>query len=200
MPDTSQWLITSFEPFAGRPVNNSHSVMNEVVRIVSGETAFPVRIHTHVLPVEYDRCDEALLTEVTRLQQSGIRLSGVLSLGEGAEEFKLETRANNLDDVPDLADNAGVTREKSVIFPDLSPADTIPLRFPYEAFSRIRTSVNPGYFICNHLCARMGRHFQKNNDPYFGFIHVPRTGMGGMFTAEVCAAVIVQGLRKTVTS
>jgi pyrrolidone-carboxylate peptidase len=196
MPDTSHWLITSFEPFAGRPVNNSHSVMNELVRIVSEDSSFPVRIHTCVLPVEYDRCADSLLVEVNRLQQTGVQLTGVLSIGEGAEEFKLETRANNLDDVPDLADNAGVSRAKSLIFPDLAPSETIPLRFPFEAFSRIRTSINPGYFICNHLCARMGLLWSKPSDPLFGFIHVPRTGMGGMFTAEVCATVIAQGLKK----
>jgi pyrrolidone-carboxylate peptidase len=197
MSDTRHWLITSFEPFAGRPVNNSEAVMNELVRIVSEDPSFPVRVHARVLPVEYERCAESLLTEVNRLQQDGVHLSGVLSIGEGAEEFKLETRANNLDDVPDLADNAGVTRTKSVIFPDLPTSETIPLRFPFDAFSRIRTSVNPGYFICNHLCARMGRLWSEPSDPVFGFIHVPRTGMGGMFTAEVCAAVIAQGLRKT---
>jgi hypothetical protein len=32
--------------------------------------------------------------------------------------------------------------------------------------------------------------------PFFGFIHVPRTGMGGIFTADVCAAIIVNGFKK----
>jgi len=56
---------------------------------------------------------------------------------------------------------------------------------------------SPGFFVCNHLCARMGMEFSDQNKPYFGFIHVPRTGMGGIFTAEVCAAVIVNGFKKT---
>lgn len=133
---------------------------------------------------------------VTTLSSQGYQIEGVLSIGEGAEEFKIETRANNLDDVPDLADNAGVIRSKSPIFPELLSGETLPLRFPFEAFSRIRTSMNPGYFICNHLCARMARHWPSPTDPWFGFIHVPRSGMGGMFTAEVCAAVILNGLKK----
>jgi pyrrolidone-carboxylate peptidase len=197
MPVTRHWLITSFEPFAGRPVNNSHSVMREVLRLATSDPQFPLELHHCVLPVEYDGSPTALLKEIERIQSRGIRLEGILALGEGSEHFKIETCANNLDDVPDLADNAGVTRSKSVIFPDLSASETIPLRFPFDAFSRIRTSVNPGYFICNNLCARMGRLWSKPSDPVFGFIHVPRTGMGGMFTAEVCAAVIAQGLRKT---
>jgi pyrrolidone-carboxylate peptidase len=195
MPDKRHWLITSFEPFAGRPVNNSEAVMREVLRLAASDPQFPLELHHRVLPVEYEGSPAALLKEIESIQSRGIRLEGILSLGEGSEQFKIETQANNLDDVPDVADNAGVTRVKSPIFRDLAPEATIPLRFPVEAFSRIRSSMNPGYFICNHLCARMGRHFQGKNDPWFGFIHVPRTGMGGMFTAEVCAAVIVSGLR-----
>ena len=190
------WLLTAFQPFAGRSVNNSEAVLNEVIRLAALEPDLPARIHPHILPVEYARCTESLLARVSELASKGIRIEGVLSIGEGAEEFKIETRANNLDDVPDLADNAGVIRSKSPIFPELRPDDTLPLRFPFEAFSRIRTSLNPGYFICNHLCARMSRHWSAPDAPWFGFIHVPRTGMGGMFTAELCAAVILNGFKK----
>ncbi len=190
------WLLTAFEPFAGRPVNNSESVLKEIVRLSELETDFGIRLHPRLLPVEYSQCTETLLDQVDYLSLKGVKIEGVLSIGEGAEEFKIETRANNLDDVPDLADNAGVTRSKSPIFNDLETGATLPLRFPFDAFSRIRSSVNPGYFICNHLCARMARHWQGPHDPWFGFIHVPRTGMGVMFTAELCAVVILNAFKK----
>ena len=190
------WLLTAFDPFAGRPVNQSAAVLKEVLRLAQAEDGFTLHLHSCILPVEYDRCTPALLEQVSTLRDSGIHIEGVLSIGEGAEDFKLETQANNLDDVADLADNAGVLRSRSPIFSDLDPAGTLPLRFPFAAFSRIRTSVSPGFFICNHLCARMSRQWSDPSDPWFGFIHVPRTGMGGMFTAEVCAAVILNGLRK----
>jgi len=170
--------------------------MREVIRLSKLDTDLAFSLHPFLLPVEYDRCTEALLEQVDSFASKGIRIEGVLSIGEGAEEFKIETRANNLDDVPDLADNSGIIRSKSPIFKDIAPGDSIPLRFPFDAFSRIRSSVNPGYFICNHLCARMAHHWQDPVDPWFGFIHVPRSGMGGMFTAELCAAVILNGLKK----
>jgi pyrrolidone-carboxylate peptidase len=192
-----QWLITSFEPFAGRPDNNSQLVVDEIKKIIVeiGQTEdFSFEFHYLTLPVEYDRSYVFLNAEIARHK---LNLEGILSIGEGAEEFKIETQANNLDDVANLPDNAGVTRVGKKIIPELDPHATIPLRFPFDAFQRIRTSRNPGYYICNHLCAKMAHEYATNLDaPYFGFIHVPRTGQGGVFTADVCASMIVNGFRK----
>ncbi|NDG83967.1 MAG: hypothetical protein EBX52_02890 [Proteobacteria bacterium] len=194
------WLITAFEPFAGRSLNASMAVQAEIGRIAEHLEPSPSGrfcIHFKVLPVEYDRCFEALMQTVEEMKSSGIRLEGVLSIGEGDEDFKIETQANNLDDVEGFPDNRGVIRENQKIFPDLDEEAVIPLRFPFEAFSRIRTSKNPGYFICNHLCARMGRQFGSDpNAPWFGFIHVPKTGHGGIFTPDIIATLIVNGLKK----
>lgn len=194
-----KWLITSFEPFDGRSDNNSQLVVSEMKKIVAdlNPTEWPFEFYYSVLPVEYDRCYAFLKDELTRFEKEGHRFDGILSIGEGAEEFKLETQANNIDDVPTLSDNAGVTRTEKVIIKDLDKNAVIPLRFPFEAFGRIRTSKNPGYYICNHLTARMGYEYAPNaKAPFFGFIHVPRTGQGGVFTADVCAAMIVNGFKK----
>jgi pyrrolidone-carboxylate peptidase len=194
------WLITSFEPFAGRPSNNSNLVLQEIKKIATEKTAdlaWNFEFYYEVLPVEYDRCFDVLKERLGHLSKTGVRLEGILSLGEGAEDFKLETQANNLDDVEELPDNAGVKRVGQKIFKDLEKTATIPLRFPFQAFSRIRTSINPGYYICNHLCARAGREFGEDQSaPYFGFIHVPRVGQGGMFTADICATIIVNAFMK----
>ncbi len=194
------WLITSFEPFAGRPSNHSDVILNEIKKIVSDpqiKSEIPISFHFAILPVEYDGCFPRLCEEIEKLKQNGIALEGVLSLGEGAEEFKLETQANNLDDVPGFPDNKGVVRADQKIFKDLPKDAALPLRFPFEAFAKIRSSKNPGNYICNHLCAEMSRHFSDpKSSPYFGFIHVPREGMGGMFTADICATIIVNGFRK----
>ena len=193
------WLITCFEPFAGRSENNSKSVADEIARVQfknAPGSEIPFVFHFGVLPVEYDRCFEVLNNEVSNLHTKGIALEGILSLGEGAEEFKLETQANNLDDLPELADNRGVMRKEQLIFDDLPEDAAIPLRFPFAAFSRIRTSQNPGNFVCNHLCAKMGRKTQEEpNGPVFGFIHVPKIGSGGIFTPDICAAVILNGFK-----
>ena len=192
------WLITAFEPFAGRPENNSQAVLAEIEKlsVANGtDPAWNFDFYFHTLPTEYEGCFPSLMKEIETLQNKKIKLEGVLSIGERAEEFKLETQANNLDDVPGFPDNKGVIRSGQKIFPKLKE-DFIPLRFPFEAFSRIRTSKSPGFYVCNHLCAYMGMEFSDEKKPYFGFIHVPRSGMGGIFTSDVCAAMIVNGFKK----
>jgi len=160
------------------------------------QNGFNLVFHTSVLPVEYKNCFPALDRKVSELLNSGIKLEGILALGEGAEDFKLETQAYNIDDVPELSDNAGEIRNGKRIFSDFPENKIFPLRFPVEAFSRIRTSTHAGFFICNHLCAEMSMNYGKDQKiPYFGFIHVPKVGSGGMFTSDVCAAVIMNGFK-----
>lgn len=194
------WLIAAFEPFAGRSENNSGKVMQEMQKLEAENSSvgdWHFKFHYITLPVEYDRCFEVLTQEMNCLKKDGIALEGVLGIGEGHEEFKIETQANNLDDVAELADNAGIRRSGVKIFADLAEDAPLPLRFPIDAFSRIRTSKNPGYYICNHLCAKMSRAFGVDKQlPYFGFVHVPKVGSGGMFTADVCAAMLVNSFKK----
>jgi pyrrolidone-carboxylate peptidase len=193
------WLITAFDAFAGRPDNNSATVLNEIRKLADSLASDPEwkhAFHYQILPTVYDQSHSTLMGRVRELEQEGTKLAGVLSLGEGSEEFKLETQANNLDDVAGFPDNQGVTRVEKRIFADLEADQVIPMRFPFEAFARIRTSKSPGFFVCNNLCARMAREFAASTAPYFGFIHVPRTGMGGIFTADICAAIIVNGFKK----
>jgi pyrrolidone-carboxylate peptidase len=196
---TRHWLITSFEPFAGRKVNNSMAVQAEIKKLETeiSDPAWHLTFHYAVLPVEYKRCFPVLEEEVKKLAASGIKIEGILALGEGAEEFKLETQGNNLDDVPELSDNAGEARGNKKII-DAFPVDMpFPLRFPFEAFGRIRTSINAGFYICNHLITEMSHAYTSSDRiPFFGFIHVPKAGSGGMFTADVCAAVIVNAFKR----
>ena len=198
------WLITAFEPFASRNENNSALVLEEIKKLVAENSVseeWDYDFYYFILPVEYDRCFDVLLSELKELKTKKISVEGLLALGEGHEEFKIETQANNLDDVAELSDNVGVRRTAVKIFDDLPTDASLPLRLPFDAFSRIRSSKNPGYYICNHLCARMSRNFGPTSDlPYFGFIHVPRAGLGGMFTAEICAAIIVNSFKKIQTS
>jgi pyrrolidone-carboxylate peptidase len=192
------WLITAFDPFAGRAKNNSQTTLEEMQRLAEvreKNAEWPFRFHYLVLPTEYDRSSQLLLAEVSRLEKMGVKIDGVLSLGEGADEFKLETQAHNLDDVENYPDNAGVVRTRHLPLKDHAE-HIIPLRFPYEAFGKIRTSKNAGYFVCNNLSAWMGREYASEQKPYFGFIHVPREGMGGIFTAELCAEIILIGFSK----
>ena len=113
------WLITAFEPFAGRPENNSQTVLTEIKKLISENADPEWQFHFHLLPTEYDTCFTELMKQVEHLEKKDVQLEGILSLGEGAEDFKLETQANNLDDVPNFPDNKGVTRVEKKIFPKL---------------------------------------------------------------------------------
>ncbi len=193
------WLITAFAPFLGRAENNSGLVLNEIKTLVAELSGpeWPFEIHFFTLPVEYDRCFTLLQDELARLQKNGIKIEGILSIGEGQEDFKIETQAHNLDDVPSYPDNAGVVRVEKRIITTKGAPDIFKLRFPFEAFARIRSSVNAGFFVCNHLCARAANEFASDpKKPYFGFIHVPKSGEGGIFTYDVCAAMIVNSFKK----
>ena len=108
---TRSWLLSAFDPFLDRPTNHSIQVLEEILRLNSNPD---LKFYTVVLPTEYDRCDQVLLTEIARLQSIGIELEGVLSIGEGKEDFKIETQANNLDHAPTYTDNAGVTRVQQI--------------------------------------------------------------------------------------
>lgn len=185
----THWLITAFE-------NQSNLVLEEIKKLESESDELPFVFHYSVLPFEYDASFDTLQFEVSRLKKSGVKLTGILSLGEGSEEFKIETQANNLDDVAEYADNAGIKRSGQKIFQEFEADATFLFRFPIEAFGRIRSSKSPGYFVNNHLCAKATRAFSTEKDPYFGFIHVPKAGQGGMFTASVCGAMIFNGFRK----
>lgn len=183
------WLLTAFDPFLDRTTNHSMIVLE---RILAMNQDPELELHSLVLPTEYDRCDLVLQKEVYRLQEAGVRLEGVLSIGEGKDEFKIETQANNLDHAPAFTDNAGVVRTQSRIFSDR--AAILPFQFPFERFE-ISKSLNPGFFVCNHLCARMAVAREKDPDlPPFGFVHVPRSDLTQKYSTEHCARAILTGL------
>lgn len=187
---TRSWLVSAFNPFLDRDSNHSMTVLE---RILSLNRDPGLNLYSVILPTEYDRCEQVLLGEIFKLKEQKIELSGVLSLGEGNEDFKIETQANNMDHAPQSADNAGVVRVQQRIFADREAI--IPLDFPVEKFP-IKTSMNAGFFVCNHLCARMSVARKKDPlIPYFGFIHVPRSDLAQRFTTEHCATAILTGLR-----
>jgi pyrrolidone-carboxylate peptidase len=195
MSNRPAWLVSAFEPFLNREFNQSMRVLDELIQIHRTSSA-PFDLHTLVLPTEYDRCALVLLAEIERLKTKGVTLTGVLSMGEGREDFKIETQANNMDHAPNLADNSGSIRNQQRIFP--IEADTLPLDFPYEKFE-IDLSMSPGFYVCNHLCARMAMATRKDPTlPMFGFIHVPRLEFNPHFTTKGCAQTIYQGLQRIV--
>jgi pyrrolidone-carboxylate peptidase len=185
------WLLTAFDPFLDRTVNHSMAVLDKILAMNRDPE---LRIHSLILPTEYDRCALVLQAEIRRLQEAGVRLEGVLSIGEGREEFKIETQANNLDHSPSFTDNAGIVRVQTKIFPERE--EVLPFSFTFDRFE-IPASMNPGFFVCNHLCARMAiARDQDPGLPPFGFIHVPRSDLADRYSTEHCAQVILEGLTR----
>lgn len=211
---TRNWLVTSFTPFNGRAENNSQNVMRELMKLAEahesatirkineelGEPVWPLKFYEMLLPTEYDSSFKVLISEIEKLKQAGVELEGILSLGEGKTDLKIETQANNLDHAPELKDNKGIVRTNQKIYPEL--ADLIPFHFPlkevfsgfYPEFLEYVKSPSPGTFVCNNLCARATVELEKlfgKKRPYFGFIHVPRADLKALFSPQKCAKVIM---------
>ncbi len=167
-------LITSFEPFAGRARNNSQAVAEEMQKI-GAALGTGVELAFCRLPVLYDQAARQALSCVDQLQPDA-----VVSLGEASCHIRLETGASNLDDTPDLSDNAGQTRIASEIVPG-GPA-RIGFHFPLETMycarkpgaEMLELSHSAGAFVCNNLSYHLGLALQAREIP-FTFIHVPNS-------------------------
>lgn len=182
------WLLSAFDPFLNRPANHSMQVLDAIQKLNRDPA---LEIHTVLLPTEYDRCEGVLLAEIAKLNSQGVQLTGVLSIGEGHEDFVIETQANNLDHSAQ-EDNVGIVRTQQKIFQNRD--DILKMDFPVDRF-KIQKSLNPGFFVCNHLCARMMVAREKDPTlPVFGFVHVPRHDLTHKFSTEDCARSILAGL------
>jgi pyrrolidone-carboxylate peptidase len=102
-------LITTFDPFAGRPENRSQAV-GKIVQQKLAREGFEVTLCN--LPVVYDAGAQAARKCYAEMAR---KPDVVLSLGEGSCETRIETRAYNLDDTPKLADNSGQLRKAQMI-------------------------------------------------------------------------------------
>lgn len=170
-------LLTAFEPFGGRAQNGSELVAREL----DGRTIDGVEYKVCLLPVEYDRAASVAKACYEKMPTPP---DLVLSTGEGDCSVRVETRAHNLDDTPFFSDNAGEQRENMVI--ELGAPEHEPLMLPAEAMvcasgslskPVVRTSVSPGYFVCNATAYRLARYFNPKKVP-FGFVHLPTANCG----------------------
>lgn len=173
-------LITTFDPFAGRPENRSQAVGKYVQQKLSQEG---VKVTLCNLPVVYDAGAEAARKCYGAMAQ---KPDVVLSLGEGSCETRIETRAYNLDDTPKLADNSGQLHKAQTILKD--GPEHIALNIPAQAmfcslsadqFDHVRVSNSLGEFVCNNTAYHLAIAFQKLPVQY-GFVHVPPSSCGAI--------------------
>jgi len=152
-------LVTYFEPFNKRRINNSKNIALELKRINPN-------LDLIELPVIYDECFSFLKKHL----ESSNGYDFILSLGESSKDsiIRIETRSENLDNCK-IKDNAGELRENRKI--DEEASDFLIL----ENIPKIKKSYlfyyskSIGNFVCNNLAF----HCQRNlKTPYF-FIHIP---------------------------
>lgn len=168
-------LVTAFEPFGGRKLNNSALVAAELATNFGQDWDYKVC----VLPVEYDRAGVEAKKCFAGLSK---KPALVLSTGEGDCTVRAEIRAHNLDDTPDFPDNGGLIRENHVIEPGAPFHQPLTLPVPEMVCAArvaggpvVRASISPGYFVCNATAFRLARFFAPKKIP-FGFVHLPVAG------------------------
>lgn len=177
-PAKRRVLVTAFQPFDGRPENNS----TRIAALLENHPALPpdVEVVLCSLPVEYDR---GAVTALACLEAMGEKPELVLSLGESGCSMELETAALNEDDVPGFPDNAGVVRSNQPIVagePERKGFD-LPVQAMYCALSpaqrktvNISNSMN---YVCNNTAYRLASALRGSGMEY-GFVHVPTIQCG----------------------
>lgn len=167
-------LLTSFEPFAGRTINNSMPIADELMKM-SSQIGAGVELHHCNLRVVFDASSREALDCIDR-----VRPDLVISLGEAECALRLESAANNLDYSPVTPDNAGQTKPGRPIIP--GGKQHLGLPFPVQALycgldsgsQEVEVSVNPGLFVCNNLAYHLGTELARRQTQ-FSFIHVPHS-------------------------
>lgn len=166
-------LITAFEPFDGRPENNSSRI---AAAMKAHPELFPdIEVTICTLPVVYD---QGAATAQGCLDRMAEKPDIVLSLGESGCKMQLETLAINEDDVPGAPDNAGNVRSHRTIV-EGGPR-RLGFDFPGQAmFCALSTEErkavdvsNSMNYVCNNTAYWMATKLRGSGIPY-GFVHVP---------------------------
>ena len=163
-------LVTGFEPFGGASLNPSQLLVEKLAK-----ENFPgVDLATVILPVEFDRAAELLLSTIKEISPKVVICFGQ---AEGRSFITPEKIAINLDDAR-IADNSGDARKQKAIV--VGGADgyfsTLPLEKMVSAISDAGVpaslSLSAGSFVCNHIFYRM-QHALLGQGIQSGFIHLP---------------------------
>ena len=147
-------LLTGFDPFGGRDVNESW----EAVKVLEGETVRGRRVEVARLPVVYDEMAGPLAAAIERT-----RPEVVISFGVGTEVVRVETVARNAYNPKLPLDNAGRPPPRAQIDPS-GPA-TVPTSLPTDAILAAlaregvpaRASDDAGGYLCNEGFYRLAR-------------------------------------------
>jgi pyrrolidone-carboxylate peptidase len=188
-------LFTTFDPFGGSSANNTQPI-GALLKAHPEWLGAATDVAVCNLPVVYDEAPKAAM-DCIRQENPSI----VVSLGEADCALRVESAANNLDDVPGFPDNAGNVHVQREIIPG-APA-RLGFQFPVEAIlcaldpegkAGIDASISPGNFVCNNTAFTLTHALARSRTP-FTFIHVPNSNCrADLKDPEKNAHLIAQGV------
>jgi len=158
-------LLTGFEPFQGRPVNGSRTL----VEALAGKVIREHRVETEIFPVHWEGLEERLAHAIARADPILI-----IGMGEGSREYPcFETFARN---EAEGKDSRGHSPPEDLIDRHDLPVRRSSMEFDHTWFQglplRIVQSESAGTYLCNAL-------FYKSlalSSAKVGFIHLPVQG------------------------
>jgi len=163
-------LISGFEPFGGSNLNSSQLV----VEAISKESFSGLDLFTVILPVEFGKAADVLLSKVKELDPEIIIAFGQ---AEGRKALTPEKIAINLDSAR-IPDNAGELRGNKVIIEKGADGyfSTLPIEKMVEAVKECglesEISLSAGSFLCNHIFYHL-QHQLLESGVKSGFVHLP---------------------------
>jgi len=163
-------LISGFEPFGGSNLNSSQLV----VEAISKESFSGLDLFTVILPVEFGKAADILLSKVKEIDPEIIVAFGQ---AEGRKALTPEKIAINLDSAR-IPDNAGELRVNKVIIEMGADGyfSTLPIEKMVEAINECglesEISLSAGSFLCNHIFYHL-QHQLLESGVKSGFVHLP---------------------------
>lgn len=162
-------LVTYFDPFDGREINNSEVVALELKSTFKDES---INLHFCQLRTVFDKAFAEIQDCISEMES---KPSMVISLGEsGCYGVKIETRALNYDKSFG-PDNDGIERNGTEIYSGEAKAlgVTLPVQKGYCALTSAQKKMTyisntAGSFVCNNTLY----HLLRNLDIPSTFIHV----------------------------
>lgn len=166
-------VLTGFQAYNGRSVNNSLTVISELKKKLSVQDQ--IKVSECILPVLYDT---AAVSAIKCIEKFSFKPDYIFSIGEGSCNLRFETMASNHVTSPD-PDASGLIKLGQKINPE--GADKIgfmkavaDMYCSVDSQKRdfIKVSTDLGGFVCNDLSYRLAQYAMNKNIPY-AFIHVP---------------------------
>ena len=193
-------LISGFEPFGGSNLNSSQLV----VEAISKESFSGLDLFTVILPVEFGKAADVLLSKVKEIDPEIIIAFGQ---AEGRKALTPEKIAINLDSAR-IPDNAGELRVNKVIIEKGADGyfSTLPIEKMVEAVKECglesEISLSAGAFLCNHIFYHL-QHKLLESGVKSGFVHLPLVNEQiTQYPNQASWAFkdLVQGVRATILS